>query len=156
MNKHRRTSWPRRLAVAAIVAALATTGAAAVASDTVVAPSADGSQVRISSCVIRLYTSGPQMYENDGHACLGVTSVRINTAGNLEISRTSGGPIAYVSAAADETLARRGIIAGASGGLGTTVIVLYDTDTGRRVRPDSTAVASSQSNLWLLWIEYVG
>ena len=142
----------RIVTVLALIAGLLLVGGYA---NGVVAPSADGSQIKVSSCVIRLYASGPQLYDNGGHACLGVTSVHINSGGNLEINRLSNGPISFVSAATDESLAARGIIAGASGGLGTTMVILYDTDTGRRVRPNSTAVASAQSNLWLLWVEYV-
>ena len=113
---------------------------------------ADAGDVKISGCVIRLYTSGPEVHSNAAHSCLGVTSVGVNSAGDLRIVHLPGGPIIACIAAIDETLAVRGIITGCSGGSGVTVVRFYDVDSHKRVGVQSTAVASSASNVWMTWI----
>lgn len=121
----------------------------------VIAPETPGSGLIFATAIVRLYAGGPVIHENSAHAQLGELSARANDAGNLEITRTgASGAIAYLAATIDESLAGRGIIAGASGGLAKTVVILYDTDTGRRVRCDSPAVVGPTSNLWMLWIVY--
>lgn len=121
----------------------------------VIAPPTPGGGLIFSTVIVRLYRTGPEIHENSVHAQLGNVSVRINDGGNLEITRdAAGGAIAYVAATVDETLAACGIIAGASGGLGKTIVRLYDTRAGMLRRPDSRVLASPTSNLWILWIEY--
>ena len=121
----------------------------------VIGPETPGGGLIFATAIVRLYATGPVIHENSAHAQLGELSARVNDAGNLEITRTgAAGAIAYLAATIDETLAGRGIIAGASGGLAKTVVILYDTDIGRRVRCDSSNVVGPTSNLWLLWIVY--
>jgi len=147
-----------RKALRAVLLALAFTaggilGPAAV--HAITAPPQDVSDhVRIAGCVIRLYSTGPVIYQNGSHACLGITDVGMNTSGDVVIHRNpSTNIIVTCTAAIDESLAARQILAGCSGGGGTSTIKLYKT--GIHVRANSTAVASSASNLWMTWIEYL-
>jgi hypothetical protein len=142
------------LALAAAFLSGAILGPAAV--NAVTAPNQDVSDhIRIAGCVIRLYSTGPVAYQNSAHACLGVTSVGMNSSGDVVIHRGgSTNTIVSCTAAIDESMAAKQILAGCSGGGVTSTIKLYKADSGHHVWASSAAVASPASNLWMTWIEY--
>jgi len=120
------------------------------------APSQDVSgHIRIASCVIRLYTTGPVAYDNASHACLGDPQPSVNSSGDLVITRNAVGAIVSCQADIDESLAARQILAGCSGGGDTSIVKFYKADTGAHAWASGRAVASPSSNVWMTWIEYV-
>jgi hypothetical protein len=142
------------VALAAAFLAGAMLGPAAV--QAITAPSQNVSDhVRISSCVIRLYTTGPQAYDNASHACLGDPHPSVNGNGDLVITRDAVGAIVSCQANIDESLAARQILAGCSGGGDTSIVKFYKADTGTHAWASGRAVASPSSNVWMTWIEYV-
>lgn len=112
----------------------------------------NGSDVSVSGGAIRLLHTGPVVLDGPSHHAAGITSVEINSSGDLEIRHDPGGVIISITAAIDETLALRGILAGASGGAGRTVVRLYSTKTGGHVRADGPEATGWASNLWMTWL----
>lgn len=106
----------------------------------------------VTGCVVRFYDTGPKVHVNGSHLCPRVTSVDVDDAGFLVIRRSGSRPIQSVSASPDETLAARGIFAGASGGGSTTRVRFFDTTTGKTVRADSPALQGPRANVWLTWV----
>lgn len=106
----------------------------------------------VTGCVIRFEPSGPAIHANSTHACTGANSVSVEADGDLLIRSDPHGAVVSITAEEDETLARRGILAGPSGGIGTTVVRFYSTKTGAAVRADSTLLEGSYSNLWMTWV----
>lgn len=106
----------------------------------------------VTGCVIRFEATGPKIYANSTHLCTGARSVSVDGDGDLVITSAPHGPIISMTAEEDETLSRRGILAGPSGGVGRTVVRFYSTKTGAAVRADSPVLQGSYSNLWMTWI----
>lgn len=106
----------------------------------------------VTGCVIRFYSTGPAIHENSAHQCTGANAVAVNPAGDLLITSDWHGPVVSIAVSPDESLTRRGILAGASDGLGQTVIKFYDADTGQAVRADASALACQWCNLWVTWV----
>lgn len=106
----------------------------------------------VTGCVIRFEPSGPAIHANSTHACTGANSVSVEADGDLLIRSDPHGAVVSITAEEDETLARRGILAGPSGGVGTTVVRFYSTRTGAAVRADSSVLEGSYSNLWMTWV----
>lgn len=135
------------VAVAAFVAGLVP--AIAVAQ---VDPPAPAPTPIVTGCVIRLYDTGPEIHDDAWHDCTGADTVGLDAQGDLYITSSHATPVVSVTAAVDESLARRGILAGASGGVGWTEIRLYDADSGQAVAADSSAVTCSYCNIWVTWV----
>lgn len=140
---------PSRLTRTAAVAALVAAGA--VASPLVFADVRASSTV--TGCAIRFTSSGPEIHENSTHVCNGASSVRVQADGDLEIRQTSGAPVVSVTVEEDETLSTRGIVAGPSGGTGTTIVRFFATRSEQPVRADSPALQSPYSNIWVTWVQ---
>lgn len=125
----------------------------------VVLASGDGSEAQaaqaapaVTGCAIRFGSGGPAIHENSTHTCTGATSVSVEGDGDLMIKSTPRGPIISMTVEEDETLARRGIIAGPSGGVSTTVVRFYSTKTGAALRADSSQLQGSNANIWVTWV----
>ena len=105
----------------------------------------------ISGCVIRWNSSGPYIYENDGHICTGATSVSVNSAGSLVVKQIPGHiKVASFGAFVDERTGKI-ISAGTSGGVVETLVKFHDRD-GNVVRADSSLLRSnSYNNIQLYW-----
>lgn len=115
-----------------------------------------GNGMLYRSVVIRLDTDGIYIHTNAAHYDFGIKKISIAYDGYLHIWSDEA-PIASVQCQADESIgAERGIIAGASGGGGHTVIRLRDTRIDRVLDLYSTSdysrVASEYSNLWCQWM----
>jgi len=106
--------------------------------------------------VIRIGTNGVYLHVNSTHHSVGIKSVKINKAGNLEIATELVSPIISINVSPDETLAQKGIIAGASVGSQTTIIKF--SKNGRSLNLNRTSdyklIASDVSNLWVSWISH--
>lgn len=146
MNSHRQLFT---LAIAGLTVAGATglVGATSNRSATEETPAA------VRGCVIRFNTTGPAIFENSSHLCTGASSVSVLANGDLEIVQTVAAPVVSVTVEEDETLSTQGIIAGASGGVRTTVVRFYSTQTGTRLRADSPLLQDSSANLWMTWVQ---
>lgn len=105
----------------------------------------------VTGCVIRFTSEGPRIHENATHVCNGASSIRVQADGDLEIKQTSGAPIVSVTVDEDETLSTRGILAGASGGVGTTVVKLFATRSEQSVDADSGGLTGG--NIWVTWVQ---
>lgn len=71
--------------------------------------------------IIRFTTTGPQWYFNEHHITRGFdTSIppEIMPGGRLHVELITSMPVEYATASPDETLAERGIMLGASSGVG--------------------------------------
>lgn len=116
-------------------------------------------ELAFSGCCIRLDPGGVYIHHNAAHASLNVQGVSINAKGEVEVKHTSMGPIIAAIASPDETIAgTKGILAGVSGGTGTSNIRLYDTRIDRKLdlknSSDYKRVANQYSNIWLFWMHY--
>lgn len=158
---------PAPLLILAVVAAALLGFGAGAAASTWITPAVPGSDVVVSGCVIRFSNADgtPSIHANAAHMCAGVESVRIDPAtGWVEVTQTMTGatqnPVLFAQVQTDETLAGRGIIAGATGGTDRTRFVLHDTTLGRtldlRVQADRDRVQGRNSNLWIGWIHVPG
>ncbi|WP_298328565.1 hypothetical protein [Haloactinopolyspora sp.] len=114
---------------------------------------AENAATQVTGCAIRFTSSGPEIHENASHRCTGASSVRVQADGDLEIRQTSGAPIVSVTVEEDETLSTRGIVAGPSGGTGTTIVRFFATRSKQAVRADSPALQGAQSNIWVTWVQ---
>lgn len=110
----------------------------------------------VTGCVIRLYPTGPEIHDDAWHDCTGADEVTLDADGDLRILSSHSTAVISVTAAVDESLARRGILAGASGGVSWTEVRLYDVDTGQAVRADSAAATCTYCNLWMTWVHAAG
>lgn len=101
------------------------------------------------SCIIRFYSTGPQVYENSAHECSAdVTSVT-KSNGNLRVERPTqpGERVTYFAATADIDIAKQTLICGGSGGLGLTIFACYRARDGAHMLPKP----GSTVNLNLTW-----
>lgn len=156
MNRHRRPGWPRRLALAT-AAAVALTAAGTAAADTYLSPAEQATDnIVLGGCVIRfdtLNSSGtrvvPRIHANAVHRCVGVTGVRVNTAGSLVVNFDAAAEaVVSMMVGPDETFARWGIMCGPSVAPGHELVACYRD--GARVRADSLKLYSHTANLWLI------
>lgn len=107
----------------------------------------------IDGCVIRLLSTGPAVLDDANHACSPrVTAVSVSAGGDLVVTHDPIAQVVACTVAIDETLAGRGVIAGASAGLTSTVIRFYSTVSHAVVRADSAAVTGSSSNIFITWL----
>lgn len=106
----------------------------------------------VTGCVIRFYPTGPEIHENSAHKCTGANSVSVNNSGDLFIESDWHGAVLSIAVSPDESLIQRGIIAGASDGLGKTVIKFWSTKEEKHIRADSSVIVCKYCNLWITWI----
>lgn len=117
----------------------------------VIAP--DGSpDLLLDGCVIRFMSATPTIATGAHHCSERVTSVFIDGNGDLRINTDPITNVVAATAAIDETLSARGIIAGASVALDNTTVTFYNTATHTKVRPDSASVIGSNSNIFMMWV----
>lgn len=113
----------------------------------------DGPDLLLDGCIIRFSSTTPTILETATHHCSErVTSVTIDVNNDLRINHDAIAKVVSVTVAIDETLAARGIIAGASGGLDNTTVTFFNTITHLKVRPDSASVVGSNSNIFVTWL----
>ena len=110
-----------------------------------------------TGCVIRFYYAGPTIHENGAHACTGATAVYVQPNGSMRIEQTRSAPVVSVVAQADETLVRRGITAGVSGGVHVSDVTFYDDHLGRMLDlsdpADYRRLVGPYANLWISWTQ---
>ncbi|PGS48700.1 hypothetical protein [Bacillus sp. AFS041924] len=106
--------------------------------------------------VIRLSPKGVYLHVNSTHHSVGIKSVKINNSGNLEIATESVAPIISINVSPDETLAQRGVIAGASVGNQTTIIKFSKNGKALNLKrsSDYNLIASDVSNIWVSWLSH--
>lgn len=134
--------------VAAVVLALAgvVVALAPAAADPPAGPLVDG-------CVIRLLSTGPVALDDTAHDCSPrLTGVSVSAGGDLVVTHDPVAQVITCTVAIDETLASRGVIAGASAGLTSTVVRFHSTTTHAAVRADSSTVTGSSSNIFVTWV----
>lgn len=124
-------------------------GPATATGATKVAPQAHGTA---SGCVVRFYDEGPRIHVDATHSCPGVSDVGVSDQGDLLLRRADQSVIQGVTVSADETLARRGIIAGASWTRATTRISFFDAASGKPVRADDHLLRGPTANIWIIWV----
>lgn len=107
----------------------------------------------LDGCVIRFQSAVPTIATGAHHCSERVTSVFIDSNGDLRINTTPITNVVAATAAIDETLSARGIIAGASVALDNTTVTFYSTVTNRKVRPDSSEVVGSNANVFVMWLD---
>lgn len=138
----------------AAVLTVGTVGGAAAHTQQAETPAAAPTQpeVVLGGCVIRLYSSGPELHANSTHTCVGVRSVDVTSMGRLQVRYTGHVRTMGLSAGADETLAGRGIQVGVDGTSSYATMTLYDTKLKRRLNlartTDYRRAAGSSSNVW--------
>lgn len=115
------------------------------------AASAASPTTDVSGCTVRFSPAGPKVHVNRAHECPHVTSVVVED-GMLVVRRSGARSIQSVSANPDETLAARGILAGASGGGAITRVRFFDTTTGKPLPADSPKLHGPTANVWLTWV----
>lgn len=122
----------------------------------------------IRGCVVRFDTLSktgrtvvPRIHIGANHYCVGVTSVYADWSqgynrGSLVVKNTNGAQ-GFVTLVVDEdeTLTKKGINCGGSGGGVTTVIRCYDRN-GKFVPAWSKQLHGAGSNLWLMWVTWEG
>ena len=106
----------------------------------------------VTGCAIRFTTNGPAIHTNSTHKCTGATSVSVASNGDLVITSAGRGPVISVTAEEDETLAKKGVLAGASGGISRTVVRFYSSRTGAFIPADSPTLQDPYANLWMTWV----
>ncbi|RZS39232.1 hypothetical protein EV193_104448 [Herbihabitans rhizosphaerae] len=106
----------------------------------------------VTGCAIRFEAAGPAIYQNSTHLCTGATSVAVEPDGDLVIRSGTRGPVISMTVEEDETLVRRGILAGPSGGGSETVVRFFSTRTGEPVRADADVLKGTYSNIWVTWV----
>lgn len=127
--------------------------------------SVPGAGTSASGACLRFYASGPELHTNSSHVNTAVTGFGpagdgvdiYDATGKLVVKHTApGGAISTMGALPDETLTARGISAGCSGGVGTTLIQFAQNGTALdlRVQADYDKVAGQYSNLWIFWLHY--
>lgn len=113
---------------------------------------AQDSEVITTGGVVRFYSDGPAVHENAQHAASGIRSVHISDRGHLVITQTYALPVVTVIAQSDETLVKRGISAGISGGVSDSHVAFYDSRLGRELDltdpADYRRVVGPYANLW--------
>lgn len=106
------------------------------------------------ACTIRLPASGPVLLTDTYHVCsTQFTGVHVDADGKLVVeSAVQAGRIMACIAGSDETLAKRGVIAGASVGPGLSPINIDFAKNGVPVRADSATVTGASANVWLICV----
>lgn len=107
----------------------------------------------VSGCAIRFGPNGPYALNNSAHHNIGAQSLSVEADGDLRIVQKVQAPIVSMTAAQDETMARLGITAGASGGDEVTIIRFYRN--GAFVHADDPILQTPNLNLWMTWVNDV-
>lgn len=124
-----------------------------------------GNGSHTSGGCLRFYTSGVELHTNSTHVNNAITGFGpagdgvdiFDEKGRLVVKHKLYGPaIITVGAFPDETLSERGITAGVSGGVGTSLVQLAQNGTPLDLRneTDYAKVAGQYSNLWMLWVHH--
>lgn len=132
----------RRLA-ALLLAALVVVVVGSFASATV--PVDNHSPVKISGCAVRLLST-PYLHQNAAHSCAGFTSAAYDAAGRLVVT-FDGGCVRSVSLSPDETMVRKGIAAGGSGG--NTSLVIFFAHDGVSMSAHDPYLHGTNTNVWI-------
>ncbi|MGH3647618.1 MAG: hypothetical protein ACRDTM_10660 [Micromonosporaceae bacterium] len=158
MSGENTTRWWKWAIAGTVVLGLGFGGGVAFA-DNYMRPADPDNPIAVRGCVIRFDTlsdSGasvvPRIHANSAHMCVGVTSVRADwNDGALVLNDSnSKGSIVSMSVSPDETLTRKGIRCGGSGGGKVSRVYCYD-QSGNFVPAHSKKLYGSLSNLWVTW-----
>lgn len=154
----RRSAYLRNGIVLALVAMIGFGGGVAFADD-YLRPNDPDNPTSMRGCVIRFdkkSSSGttvvPRIHANSAHICVGVTSVSVDsTSKDLILRNSSGrGVVVTMIVSPDETLTRKGISCGGSGGSTLSRVICYDR-AGHHVPANSLKMYGATSNLWVSW-----
>ena len=124
-----------------------------------------GAGTSASGACLRFYAGGPELHTNSSHVNTAITGFgpdgdgvdRYDAQGRLVIKHVApGSAISTMGAMPDETLTARGISAGLSGGVGTTIVQFSQNGTplDLRVAEDYAKIQGNYSNLWIFWLHY--
>lgn len=142
----------RHLLTAAALAAAGTLLATNVAHSAAQSLPADESQNRIiiRTAIIRVGPGGPYLHTNDTHSSIGVVSISMTPACDIQITwdgRLPGEKILSAQVDEDESLSRQQIQAGYTGNVTTGEIKMYRN--GSHVCAHSSSLDPNVSNLWV-------
>lgn len=93
------------------------------------------------------FVTTPRILEDASHYNVGFASVEVNADGDLELHTALTRPVGSINVNADETLVRRGIAGGGSGG--SAIIVVRFSQNGQAIRADGPEIYGSTSNVWV-------
>lgn len=147
----------RTTLMAGVIGAAAFAGGAATA-DTFTQPAAQDNPLVQRGCVVRFDTqtaegkTQPRIHANDSHYCVGVAGQpTVDDQGRLVLKSDSRNEaVVSLTVDEDETLTKKGISCGGSGGGGVTRITCTDRN-GAIVAADSPEIRDRYANLWLSW-----
>lgn len=105
----------------------------------------------VTGCVIRFTSAGPVIHENASHANTGCDTVAVEADGDLAITQKIGGAVVTVFAEEDESLIRKDVNAGPSGGAGKLIVRF--AKAGAFVRADSDLLICDYCNLWVGFVQ---
>lgn len=111
-----------------------------------------GNDLRFSGMALRLDAKGLYIHSNSSHKPMGFTGTEIDPKrGTIVVRRDRGDSVVSIIAEPDETLTKRGITIGASGGGRVTHLYLYQNGVQLNLaRPaDYAKAAGSTSNIWM-------
>lgn len=114
--------------------------------------SISGDALRFSGMALRLDPKGLYIHSNSSHKPIGFTNAEIDPKrGTIIIRRDRGDSVVSIIAEPDETLTKRGITIGASGGGRITHLYLYQNGVQLNLaKPaDYKKAASAYSNIWI-------
>ncbi|WP_214760244.1 hypothetical protein [Exiguobacterium sp. s146] len=115
-------------------------------------PSTSGSELRFSGMALRLDPQGLYIHANGSHKPLGFTQAYIEpTRGYIVVRRDRADSVVSIIAEPDETLTKRGITIGASGGGTVTHLFVYQNGVQLNMADpvDYAKTAGVFSNIWM-------
>lgn len=113
-----------------------------------------GTPVTVAGGCIRLDKDGPYLHENSSHSAIGISKNVCVERDFIRVNLTKSGSVVTAMVNVDETVGgTKGIVGGASGGVGYVMIRFFDTKLGRPLdmsnSSDYNRISSSLSNIWL-------
>ncbi len=115
-------------------------------------------QIKINGGVIRIDpTKGVYLHTNSSHHSVGIEQVYIDKIdGSLVVIRDTKDSIVTTSVTPDETLTKRGIAVGFSGGGKVSKVLFYKNGKQLKLnkKQDFNQVASPMSNIWFMVVSH--
>ena len=119
-------------------------------------PQSASNNVKITGGVIRIDPKGVYLHTNSTHHSIGIKSVYIDkNDGSLVVVSEKGNPVVTTSVTPDETIAKKGITVGLSGGGKYSKVFFYKN--GKQLKLNSkqfNEVASPTSNIWFMVVSH--
>jgi hypothetical protein len=152
------------LTIIATLALFLSGGAIAIAVTGPADPPLTGSNLCVSGGAIRLDPGGPVWHENTRHNTVGFDTTvepQINSDGEIHLSLEQTLDVVSLTVEEDETLSRKGVWAGGSGGVGHVDITMRKYGASNipldlNNSSDYNSVRGEYSNLWVTVVSVCG